>query len=75
MRATSTSKMNSLCLRDPFLVSCSAGPVSELYSHVYSFPMSETYLFIEGTQNSEEEKRLKAITTVMEYVSLTLMNL
>lgn len=72
MRAMRTRKMNSLCLRDSFLYSCSVGPVSELYNHVHSFPMSENYLFIEGTQNSEEEKWLKAIKSVMECFCLAL---
>lgn len=49
VRAMRTNKMNSICLRDSFLVSCSVGAASELYSHAYSFPISEIYLFKEGT--------------------------
>lgn len=67
-----TRKMNSLCLRDSFLDSYSVGPVPKLYIHVYSFPVSENYLFIEGTQNAEELKWLNAIQSVTEYFSLAL---
>lgn len=72
MRAVRTREMNSLCLRDSFLDLSSVGPVYELYNHFYSLPMSENYLFTEGTQNSEEEKWLKAIKSDKECFSLAL---
>lgn len=49
MRAMRTDKMNSICLRDSFPVSCLVGVTSELYSHDNSFPVTEIYLFKEGT--------------------------
>lgn len=67
-----TNTMNSSCLRESFLVSCSFGAVSELYSSVYSFPISEIHLFKEGSWKLEEEKLLKDMKSVMEYVSVTL---
>lgn len=66
MRARRTNKMNSIYLRDSFPVSCLVGAVFELYSHVYSFPITEKYISSKKAhRNSEEEKWLEVIKSVM----------
>lgn len=57
VRAMRTNKMNYIYLRDSFPVSCLVCDVSELYSHAYSFPITEKYISSKKAHgNSEEEK-------------------
>lgn len=66
VRARRTNKMNSIYLRDSFPVSCLVGAVFELYSHAYSFPITEKYISSKKAhRNSEEEKWLEVIKSVM----------